>query len=159
MRIYLYYAFPCSFLWTKRLTGGLRYNEKDKPSLSLCGRHKKGGGGGGGGRGRKASSLPAPFNVFYTGCPSFHLVSLCANRSRMWDKSVYCFWLLVHSIYLHPQTTWGSYHKMEISLFQLAFIVSLRMTNLLVAKEVAGILGTMSAVFAVSNNLTVIFSH
>lgn len=45
---------------------------------------------------------------------------------------------------------------MEISLFQLAFIVSLRMTNLLVAKEVAGILGTMSAV---SNNLTVIFSH
>ena len=46
---------------------------------------------------------------------------------------------------------------MEISLFQLAFIVSLRMTNLLVAKEVAGILGTMSAVFAVSNNLTVIF--
>ena len=48
---------------------------------------------------------------------------------------------------------------MEISLFQLAFIVFLRMTNLLVAKEVAGILGTMSAVFAVSNNLTVIFSH
>ena len=158
MRIYLYYAFPCSFLWTKRLTGGLRYNEKDKPSLSLCGRHKKGGWGGGS-RGRKASSLPAPFNVFYTGCPSFHLVSLCANQSRMWDKSVYCFWLLVHSFYLHPQTTWGSYHKMEISLFQLAFIVSLRMTNLLVAKEVAGILGTMSAVFAVSNNLTVIFSH
>ena len=48
---------------------------------------------------------------------------------------------------------------MEISLFQLAAIVSLRMTNLLVMKEVAGILGTMSAVFAVSHNLTVIFSH
>lgn len=48
---------------------------------------------------------------------------------------------------------------MEISLFQLAAIVFLRMTNLLVTKEVAGILGIMSAVFAVSNNLTVIFSH
>lgn len=114
-----------------------------------------------GGRERKASSLPAPFNVFYTGCPSFHLVSLCANRSRMWDKSVYCFWLLVHSFYLHPQTTWGSYYKMEISLFQLAFIVSLRMTNLLVTKEVAGILGTMSAVCCIqqldSNLFTLIF--
>lgn len=158
MRTYLYYAFPCSFLWTMRLIGGLRYNEKDKPSLGWCGRHKKRWGGGGG-RERKASSLPASFNVFYIGCPSFHLVSLCANQSRMWDKSVYCFWLLVHSFYLHPQTTWGSYHKMEISLFQLAAIMFLRMTNLLVTKEVAGILGTMSAVFAVSNNLTVIFSH
>ena len=48
---------------------------------------------------------------------------------------------------------------MEISFFQLAAIVSLRMTNLLVTKEVAGILVTMSAVFAVSHNLTVIFSH
>ena len=42
---------------------------------------------------------------------------------------------------------------MEISLFQLAAIVSLRMTNLLVTKEGAGILGIMSTV------LYVIFSH
>lgn len=87
-------------------------------ALTCVGGTKKGG------RGRKASSLPAPFNFFYSGYPSFHLLSLCADRSRMWDKSVCCFWLLVHSLYLHPQTTWGSYSKMEISLFQVAAVVS-----------------------------------